>query len=80
MLPRADAPTASSSLRLHAGLSALSAEKRASLPTPGVGNIFNLSPLRMCVYGVALTKKDLVQAELSQSRFVWRCSPAGPDL
>lgn len=35
--------------------------------------IFRLSPLWMCVHGVVLTKKDLVQAPF-QSRFVWRCS------
>lgn len=50
--------------------------------SPGVGNIFSLSPrwLWVCVYGVALTKRDLVQQSfsLSQSRFVWRCSLAGP--
>lgn len=29
--------------------------------SPGVGNIFRLSPPWLCVYGVVLTKKDLVQ-------------------
>lgn len=54
-------------------LSVVKPQKRASIPvfflSPPIptlhlvwGSIFRLSPLWMCVYGVVLTKRDLVQA------------------
>lgn len=73
LFPHADAPCWKlSSSFLSTSLSGVKPQMRASITetfsppspntSPGVGNIFRLSPLWLCVYGVVLTKKDLVQA------------------